>query len=66
MTAEQVVDYFAPHPSTAEVVMEWLVASGISADRFAISANKQVAPPLAPHEIFGMVQLLPSMLTARI
>lgn len=42
MTAEEVVDFFAPHVSTTNAVTEWLVASGISSDRFAISANKQV------------------------
>jgi hypothetical protein len=45
MTAEEVVDFFAPHQSTVDAVTEWLVESGISADRFAISANKQVLPP---------------------
>jgi hypothetical protein len=44
MTAEEVVDFFAPQPSTTNAVTEWLVASGIGADRFAISANKQVLP----------------------
>jgi tripeptidyl-peptidase-1 len=42
MTTEEVVDFFAPHQSTVDAVTEWLVESGISADRFAISANKQV------------------------
>jgi tripeptidyl-peptidase I len=42
MTADEVVDFFAPHQSTVDAVTEWLVESGISADRFAISANKQV------------------------
>ncbi|RFU34872.1 hypothetical protein B7463_g1445, partial [Scytalidium lignicola] len=41
MNAEEVIDYFAPHPSTVEAVTEWLVVSGVSADRFAVSANKQ-------------------------
>jgi tripeptidyl-peptidase-1 len=44
MTAEEVVDFFSPHQSTIDAVMEWLISSGISADRFAISANKQVLP----------------------
>ena len=56
MTAEEVVDFFAPHPSTTEAVMEWLVASGISADRFALSVNKQVLPLPPPScESFRMV-----------
>jgi tripeptidyl-peptidase I len=42
MTADEVVDFFAPEQSTAEAVMGWLVDSGISPDRFALSANKQV------------------------
>ena len=51
MTAEEVIDFFAPHPSTTAAVTEWLVASGISADRFAISTNKQVRslPQLLMH-----------------
>jgi tripeptidyl-peptidase-1 len=44
MTTEEVVEFFAPHQSTVDAVTEWLVESGISADRFAISANKQVLP----------------------
>jgi sulfur carrier protein ThiS len=44
MTVEEVVDFFAPHQSTVDAVTEWLAESGISADRFAISANKQVPP----------------------
>ena len=42
MTTEEVVDFFAPHQSTVDAVTEWLIESGICADRFAISANKQV------------------------
>ncbi|CAG8978104.1 hypothetical protein HYALB_00000777 [Hymenoscyphus albidus] len=41
MTAEEIVDFFAPRQSTTDAVVEWLVASGITTDRFAISANKQ-------------------------
>jgi hypothetical protein len=44
MTAEEVVDFFAPHQSSTDAVAEWLVASGITSDRYAISANKQVLP----------------------
>jgi subtilase family serine protease len=47
MSPEEVVEFFAPPQSTADAVMEWLASSGISADRFAISANKQVL--LLPH-----------------
>jgi len=42
MTAEEVVDFFAPQQSTTDAVTEWLVSSGISPDRFALSVNKQV------------------------
>ncbi|RDW62407.1 hypothetical protein BP6252_11840 [Coleophoma cylindrospora] len=41
MTAEEIIDFFAPKPSTLDAVTDWLIASGISADRFAISVNKQ-------------------------
>lgn len=44
MTPEEVIDFFAPQSSTIDAVTEWLVESGISVDRFAISANKQVLP----------------------
>jgi hypothetical protein len=44
MTPEEVIDFFAPHSSSTDLVMEWVVESGISADRIAISANKQVLP----------------------
>lgn len=42
MTPEEVVDFFAPEQFTTEAVIEWLAESGISADRVAVSANKQV------------------------
>jgi tripeptidyl-peptidase-1 len=42
MTAEEVIDFFSPEESTTVAVMDWLVESGISADRFALSVNKQV------------------------
>jgi len=46
MTPEEVIDFFAPHESAFDAISEWLVESGISADRFALSVNKQV--PLLP------------------
>jgi len=52
MSPEEVVDFFAPEQSTTEAVMEWLAESGISADRVALSTNKQVNPlpqPLMDH-----------------
>jgi tripeptidyl-peptidase-1 len=42
MTPEEVIDFFAPHPSTVDTVLEWLLASGFSPERLEISANKQV------------------------
>ncbi|TAQ87686.1 hypothetical protein B7494_g3994 [Chlorociboria aeruginascens] len=41
LTPEEVIDFFAPHSDSTDAVSEWLVASGIRADRFALSANKQ-------------------------
>lgn len=41
MTAEEVIDFFAPEPSTTDAVLDWIVASGISADRVSVSTNKQ-------------------------
>ena len=44
MTAHEVIDFFAPEKSTTDAVAQWLVESGISTDRFSISANKLVLP----------------------
>lgn len=41
MTPEEVVEFFAPESSTTDVVMDWLVNAGISADRIGLSFNKQ-------------------------
>lgn len=46
MTAEEVIDFFAPHSSSVDAVTEWVVASGISADRVSLSVNKQVRSKL--------------------
>lgn len=46
MTAEEVVDLFAPHQSSVDTVVDWLVESGISRDRIGHSANKQVCAEL--------------------
>lgn len=54
MTADEVIDFFAPHESTSDAVMEWLVDSGIGEDRLAISVNKQVCP--LPHLPDGLLQ----------
>lgn len=42
MTAEQVIDFFAPQQSSVNIVREWLVSAGIAADRIGHSVNKQV------------------------
>jgi tripeptidyl-peptidase-1 len=42
MTAEEIIDFFAPPQSSVEIVMTWLSDSGISADRIGQSVNKQV------------------------
>lgn len=41
MTAEEVIDFFAPHQSSKDAVVDWLIDSGIAADRIGQSANKQ-------------------------
>ena len=40
-TAEEVIDIFAPSPSTVESVRDWLVESGIDAETVSQSTNKQ-------------------------
>jgi tripeptidyl-peptidase-1 len=45
MTAHEIIDFFAPEQSTTDAVTQWLVESGLSNDRFSISANKLVPPP---------------------
>jgi hypothetical protein len=52
MSADEVIDFFAPEQSTTEAVMQWIVESGISADRIALSANKQVIPSPVPMNKF--------------
>ncbi|KAH8897744.1 subtilisin-like protein [Thozetella sp. PMI_491] len=41
MSSEEVIEFFAPPPSTVEAVLEWLVAAGISRSRLGVSFNKQ-------------------------
>jgi tripeptidyl-peptidase-1 len=43
MSAQEVIDFFAPHESSVDVVQNWLHSAGISKNRVALSANKQVA-----------------------
>ncbi len=42
MSTEEVIDFFAPHQSSVDAVVDWLVGSGISPDRIGQSTNKQV------------------------
>lgn len=42
MTAEEVIDFFAPEESSVNIVIDWLVSSGISRNRIGQSFNKQV------------------------
>ena len=41
MTAEEVIDFFAPQQSSVDAVHDWLVDSGISPERIGQSVNKQ-------------------------
>ena len=41
LTAEEVIEIFAPAPSTVESVRDWLVGSGIDANTISQSTNKQ-------------------------
>ncbi|KAF3768143.1 subtilisin-like protein [Cryphonectria parasitica EP155] len=41
LSADEVIDLFAPSETSVAAVMDWLTASGISADRLSLSANKQ-------------------------
>ena len=42
MTAEEVIDFFSPAQSSVDTVKEWLITSGIDAERIGLSVNKQV------------------------
>lgn len=42
MTSDEIIDFFAPHASSIDVVTEWLVESGIAPERIGLSVNKQV------------------------
>lgn len=41
MSADQVVDHFAPKEETINAVTKWLISEGIEYDQLALSANKQ-------------------------
>jgi tripeptidyl-peptidase-1 len=47
MTPEEVIEFFSPAQTTVDVVKEWLISSGIPADRIGHSVNKQVSNLLA-------------------
>lgn len=53
MTANEVIDFFAPEQSTTDAVSQWLVESGLSTDRLSVSANKLVLAS------FRLVQYMP-------
>jgi tripeptidyl-peptidase-1 len=42
MTAEEVIEFFAPPASTVNAVIDWIAASGIARERIGHSTNKQV------------------------
>jgi tripeptidyl-peptidase-1 len=42
MTAEEVIDFFAPHEDSTDAVLKWLQQAGIEGERVAVSVNKQV------------------------
>ena len=46
MTAEEVIDFFAPEQYRVDQIMEWLSEAGISTDRLSLSTNKQVRQPV--------------------
>lgn len=43
MTAEEVIDFFAPTEDSVNAVLSWLTESGINAERIGLSVNKQVS-----------------------
>lgn len=43
MTAEEVVNFFAPAQSSVDAVIDWLTSSGIERQRISQSANRQVS-----------------------
>ena len=43
MTAEEVIEYFAPARSSVDAVIGWLIDAGVGPTRISQSANKQVS-----------------------
>jgi tripeptidyl-peptidase I len=41
MSPEEVIEFFAPHQSSVDIVIDWLVSSGIERHRVGQSVNKQ-------------------------
>jgi tripeptidyl-peptidase-1 len=41
MTAEEVIDFFAPSDESVDAIIEWVTSAGIDRDRVSLSANKQ-------------------------
>ena len=52
MTAEEVIEYFAPTRSSVDAVIGWLVDAGVAPTRISQSANKQVSTVL--YRIYNM------------
>jgi len=42
MTAEEVIDFFAPNEDSINAVMDWAASTGIDRSRISLSTNKQV------------------------
>ena len=56
MTADEVIDFFAPDSTTTDAVMEWIASSGIGSDRAAVSVNKQVSSQLSFPRATGLTR----------
>jgi tripeptidyl-peptidase-1 len=56
-SAEEVAELFAPAQSSVEVITEWLVSAGISAEKISQSANKQwMQFDAASHELEALLK----------
>lgn len=61
MTAEEVIDFFAPSEDSVNSVLNWLTESGIDAERIGLSVNKQVSRTERIHRPCGPQSLLGSV-----
>lgn len=43
MTAEEVIDFFAPSNESVNAVIDWVASAGIDRARISLSANKQAS-----------------------